>query len=126
MANWTPDSMVGGLFRTVAKRVPPPQGVQPAVAWGTENRIAELLGPGCRDLRTTRRTCAWRFPSAAACLAYFQAWYGPVVAAFTAVGDEGRPAFESDLLAVFDGANTTDDGTLAMEVSYLEVVGVRA
>lgn len=126
MANWTPDSMVGDIFRTVAKRVPPPQGVQPAVAWGTENRIAELLGPGCRDLRTTRRTCAWRFPSAAACLAYFQAWYGPVVAAFTAVGDEGRRAFESDLQAVFDGANTTDDGTLAMEVSYLEVVGVRA
>jgi SAM-dependent methyltransferase len=126
LANWTPDSAVGDIFRAVGKRVPPAQGVQPAVAWGRETRIAELLGPGCRDLRTNRRTCAWRFRSAADCLAYFQAWYGPVVAAFTAVGDDGRVEFEADLRAVFDQHNTADDGTLAMDVAYLEVVGVRS
>jgi SAM-dependent methyltransferase len=126
MANWSPDSAVGDIFSTVAKRVPPPPGVQSAVAWGTEPRIAELLGPGCRDLHTARRTCPWRFPSAAACLAYFQAWYGPVVAAFTAVGDDGRDEFEADLRRVFDRHNLANDGTLAMDVAYVEVVGVRA
>ena len=126
MANWTPDSTVGDMFRAVGKRVPPPPGVQPAVVWGSEERVTELLGEGCRDLRMTRRTCAWRYPSAAACLAYFQAWYGPVAAAFTAVGEEGRGDLEDELLSVFDSHNTTDDGTLAMDVTYLEVVGVRA
>ncbi len=125
MANWTPDSAVGDMFRVVGKRVPPPPGVRPAVAWGSEDRVTELLGGGCRDLRTVRRTCAWRYPSAEACLAYFQAWYGPVAAAFTAVGDAGRADLEAELLSVFRSHNTADDGTLAMDVAYLEVVGVR-
>ncbi len=34
MENWTPDSMAGDMFRVVGSRVPPPQGVQLAVAWG--------------------------------------------------------------------------------------------
>ena len=126
MANWTPDSAVGDMFRIVSKRVPPPQGLQPAVAWGSEERVTALLGAGCRELRTNRRTCAWRYPSTEACLAYFQAWYGPVLAAFTAVGDAGRADLEAGLLSMFAGHNTADDGTLAMDVTYLEVIGVRA
>lgn len=126
MANWTPDSMVGDMFRTVGRHVPPPPGVLPAVGWGTEDRVAELLGPSCGDLRTSRQTCAFRFPSAQACLEYFRTWYGPTVAAFGAVGDAGRAQLEADLVAVFEGHGTATDGTLAMDVSYLEVVGVRS
>jgi SAM-dependent methyltransferase len=126
MANWTPDSMVGDMFRAVGKRVPPPQGVPPAAAWGSEQRVGELLRPGCSDLRLDRRTCSWRFPSTRACLEYFRTWYGPTVAAFAAVGDEGREGLETDLVAVFDEHNTTDDGTFAAEVTYLQVLGTRA
>ncbi len=126
MANWTPDSAVGDMFRIVGKRVAPPQGVRPAVVWGSEERVAELLGGGCRELRTARRTSAWRYPSAEACLAYFQAWYGPVLAAFTAVGDAGREDLEAELVSMFWSHNIADDGTLAMDVTYLEVVGIRA
>ena len=125
MANWTPDSAVGDMFRTVGRRVPPPQGVQPAVAWGDPERVAELLGAGCSDLQMSRRTCPWRFPSPAACLDYFRTWYGPTVAAFAAVGDEGREPFEDELRGVFETHNLAGDGTLAMDVAYLEVVGVR-
>lgn len=126
MANWAPDSMVGDMFRAVGKRVPPPQGVQPAVAWGSEQRAGELLRPGCSDLRLEGRTYPWRFPSTQACLEYLRTWYGPTVAAFAAVGDEGRQGLEADLMAVFDGHNTTDDGTFAAEVTYLQVLGTRA
>ncbi len=126
MANWTPDSAVGDMFRIVSKRVPPPQGLRPAVAWGSEERVTELLGEGCREMRTARRTCAWRYPSPEACLAYFQAWYGPVLAAFTMVGDAGREDLETELRSMFASHNTAADGTLAMDVTYLEVVGVRA
>jgi SAM-dependent methyltransferase len=126
MANWTPDSAVGDMFRIVGKRVPPPQGVRPAVAWGSQERVTELLGAGCRELRATRRTCPWRYPSAEACLAYFQAWYGPVIAAFAAVGDAGRGDLEAEVSAMFSSHNIADDGTFAMDVTYLEVVGVRA
>ena len=125
MANWTPDSAVGDMFRAVGRRVPPPQGVQPAVAWGSEEVVRDLLGGGC-DLRTATRTCAWRFASSRACLEYFRTWYGPTVAAFAAVGDDGRAEFEDELMAVFDKHNLASDGTLAMDVAYLEVVAVKA
>ena len=74
----------------------------------------------------TQRTCPWRFPSAQACMEYFRTWYGPTVAAFTAVGDEGRAEFEADLVKVFESHNIASDGTLAMDVSYLEIVAVRS
>lgn len=73
-----------------------------------------------------RQTCAFRFPSAQACLEYFRTWYGPTVAAFGAVGEAGRAQLEADLVAVFEGHGTATDGTLAMGVSYLEVVGGRS
>ena len=126
MANWTPDSMIGDMFRCVGKRVPPPQGVLPAVSWGSPERVQELLGSGCSDLRLERRTYPWRFPSTMACLEYFRTWYGPTVAAFTAVGQEGRAELEAELVAVFDTHNTTEDGTFAAEVAYLEVVATKS
>ncbi len=126
MANWTPDSQVGDMFRAVSRFVPPPQGVRPAVAWGDEERVRELLGPGCSSLRIERHTCAFRFPSTQAVVDYFRTWYGPTAAAFSAVGEDGRRALEDALAAAFDAHNTATDGTFASDVAYLEVVGVRA
>jgi ubiquinone/menaquinone biosynthesis C-methylase UbiE len=126
MANWTPDSMVGGMFRAIGKRVPPPQGVQPASLWGTEDRVRQLLGPGCRDLVATRQTCPFRFPSARSFLTYFQTWYGPTISAFSALDETGRRELEEELIALFESVNTASDGTLAMDVPYLEVLATRA
>jgi ubiquinone/menaquinone biosynthesis C-methylase UbiE len=126
LASWTPDSMVGDMFRTVGRYVPPPQGVRPAVAWGTEERVRELLGPACAELSVTTETCAFRFPSAQACLEHFRTWYGPTVAAFRAAGDDARPHLERDLREVFEQHGTATDGTLAMDVAFLQVVAVRA
>lgn len=126
LASWTPDSMIGDMFRAVGARVPPPQGVAPAVSWGAEDRVRELLGVGTSTLTCERRHFAWRFPSTRACLDYFRTFYGPTVAAFAAVGEQGRGDLEDDLLAVFDGHNTTTDGTFAAQVAYLEVIGVRS
>ena len=126
LASWTPDSMVGDMFRAVAKYVPPPPGVQPAVLWGTEARVKELVGPHCRELRMTRQTCPFRFPSAPACLDYFRTWYGPTVAAFSALAEADRPKLEDELISVFERHGTATDGTLAMDVAYLEVVAIRS
>ena len=126
MANWTPDSMVGDMFRIVGRHLPPPQGLLPPVAWGSEERVRELLGPHCSDVRTQRRTCPWRFPSAAACLEYFRTWYGPLVAVFSAVGEDGRERLEGELVELFDSYSTATDGTMAADVAYLQVVALRS
>ena len=114
------------MFRTVGRYVPPPQGVLPAVAWGREERVRELLGRHCDDVEITRETCAMRFPSAHACVDFFRTWYGPTVAAFSAVDESVRPQLEAELAAVYEAHNGTSDGTLAMDVPYLEVVAARA
>lgn len=126
MANWTPDSMVGDMFRAVGRHVPGPPGLVPAVSWGTPERVAELLGPWCSDIRGTTQTCAFRFPSTQACLDYFRTWYGPTVAAFAAAGADGLVALEAELIAVFHAHDVATDGTLAMDVTYLEVVATRS
>src|SRR3954471_1905367 len=44
LANWTPDSFIGHVFRTIGKYVPPPAGVKSPALWGTEQRLRELFG----------------------------------------------------------------------------------
>ncbi|RJK92646.1 class I SAM-dependent methyltransferase [Vallicoccus soli] len=126
VAAWTPDSMVGGMLRAVSARVPPPPGVLPPVTWGDEEHVRGLLGPYVRDLRAARRTCAFRFRSAEHCVEHFRTWYGPTVAAFRAVGEEGADDLAAELAEVYRAHSTATDGTLAMDVPYLEVVAVRA
>src|SRR5215218_4865348 len=43
VACWTPEGAIGRMFRTIAELVPPPGGA-PALLWGTEDHIRELLG----------------------------------------------------------------------------------
>ncbi len=44
LANHTPDSWIGEVFRTTGRHLPPPAGVKPPVLWGTEERLRELFG----------------------------------------------------------------------------------
>jgi ubiquinone/menaquinone biosynthesis C-methylase UbiE len=39
VANWTPTSFIGQIFRTVTRYVPAPAGVRPPGLWGTEERL---------------------------------------------------------------------------------------
>src|SRR5215813_9958328 len=43
LASWTPEGFVGGLFRAVAKHVPPTPGVKSPLLWGTKAHIGELF-----------------------------------------------------------------------------------
>ncbi|MHA1600699.1 MAG: class I SAM-dependent methyltransferase, partial [Alphaproteobacteria bacterium] len=36
MANWTPQSFIGQLFKAIGKHVPPPAGVKSPALWGTQ------------------------------------------------------------------------------------------
>ena len=44
LANWTPESFIGQLFKTIGKYVPPPAGVKSPALWGTNARLEELFG----------------------------------------------------------------------------------
>ena len=44
LANWTPESFIGQMFRALGKYVPPAPGVAPPSLWGTKARLDTLFG----------------------------------------------------------------------------------
>ena len=43
LANWTPDSFVGQLFKLIGQYLPPAAGVKSPALWGTRERLDELF-----------------------------------------------------------------------------------
>ena len=55
MLNWTPEGMIGALFRTMGPFAPPPPpGAQPPPLWGSEDHVRELFGDRV-EFRTLER-----------------------------------------------------------------------
>ena len=44
LASWTPDSLVGQMFKTVGRWAPRRPGVRPPALWWTPEHLAELFG----------------------------------------------------------------------------------
>jgi SAM-dependent methyltransferase len=126
LASWTPDGFVGRLFQTAGRHVPPPPGLRSPAAWGTEERLGELLGGEARELRVRPRDYVFRYRSAAHWLEVFRTWYGPVHRAFQALAPEARPALERDILALLEELDVGAGGKLAVPSAYLEAVVTRA
>jgi len=125
LANWTPSSFVGEMFRTVARHVPPPAGVRSPLEWGTEARLAELIGNGVSELLVRPRAFVFRFRSPSDFVDFFRTNYGPVHRAFAALDDEGRGQLERDLAELAATHNRSSAASLAVPSEYIEVIAVR-
>ena len=121
----TPDGFIGQLFKVNAKHVPPPAGLRSPILWGTEARLHELFGDSVVELRAVKRYYTFRARSPKAFIDDWKRWYGPTLKAFQAVGEEGAPALESDLLDLIVRFNRAADGTMAVPSEYLETVIIR-
>jgi SAM-dependent methyltransferase len=121
MVNWTPDSYVAGLFQAIGRHLPPPPGLRPPVRWGDPRRLRELFGPEV-EVAAPRRSLLLRFPSAEDQVAFFAAFYGPVVTALEALGADRGAALEADMRQLAGRFDAAGDGTLLLRLDYLEVV----
>jgi ubiquinone/menaquinone biosynthesis C-methylase UbiE len=121
LANWTPDSFIGQLFKTIGKYVPPAPGVKSPALWGSEGHLAGLFGPAV-TLASTSRQFTFRYRSPTHWMDVFTTYYGPVVKAFAALDSDGRKALEADIHALLDTFNDATDGTLVAPSEYLEAV----
>ncbi len=122
LANWTPDSFIGQLFKTIGKYIPPAPGVKSPALWGTKARLEELFGGTAREIRATRRDFAFRYRSSAHWIEVFRTYYGPMNKAFGALDADKQAAFTQDLLALMESRNRSGDRTLVLPSEYLEVV----
>jgi ubiquinone/menaquinone biosynthesis C-methylase UbiE len=121
LANWTPESFIGQMFRMLGKYIPPVAGVAPPSLWGTKARLDTLFGSQA-VVAAESRTFVFRYKSPTHWLEIFRDYYGPVLKAFASLNPESRKALEKDLHALLDQNNVARDGTLVLPSEYLEVV----
>ena len=126
MGNWTPDGMVGEMFKIVSSHAPPPFKIDPPVLWGTEDHLRKLFGDGVAELRCERRHFNFRAYSPEHYLEYFKTWFGPTKAAFERLDEEAGAALAADLLDLARRHNMAGDRALVAPAAYLEVVATRA
>jgi SAM-dependent methyltransferase len=129
LLSWTPEGMIGALFRTMGPFAPPPPpGAQPPPLWGSEEHVHELFGDRV-EFRTLERDAleitAFERPRDYG--EHFKGRYGPTIATQGNAQRTGREAeFEEALNRFCDDWNrgTPDDARFEME--YLLAVGTRA
>lgn len=126
LANWTPDSFIGQLFRIIGRYVPPAAGVVSPSLWGTPARIDELFGAGANAVRTVTRDFVFRYRSDIHWLEVFRTFYGPMHRTFAALDADTQAAFTEEVLTLMASGNRATDGTLVLPSAYLEVIVDRA
>ncbi len=126
MANWTPDSFIGALFKTLGKHVPPPEGLNSPALWGTANWLSDVFGDGTRHIELKRKNFTFRYASPQTFADFFRTYYGPVHKAFAAVGETGAPALERDILKTIADFNVAADETMMVPSEYAEIIITKA
>ena len=129
MLNWTPEGMIGALFKTMGPFAPPPPpGAQPPPLWGGEEHVKELFGDrvSFRTLkRETLEVTAFTRPHDYG--EHFKAKYGPTIAARKNAAGDGREGELDEALDRFcDEWNLGTEDAARFEQEYLIVVGTRA
>jgi ubiquinone/menaquinone biosynthesis C-methylase UbiE len=125
LANWTPTSFIGDVFRSIGKYIPPAPGLKSGALWGTEERLCELFGDGISSLQTTKRHFVFRYRSVAHWMDYFGTYYGPIAIAFQSLDTTGQQRLSQDLMDLLEKYNIAKDGTLVVPAEYLEAVAIK-
>jgi SAM-dependent methyltransferase len=129
LASWTPEGMIGALFRTMGPFAPPPPpGAQPPPLWGSEDHVRELFGDRVEFATLDRRILeidAFEHP-----LDYgehFKERYGPTIATLANARRNGRGSELEEALADFCREwNRGTDERARFEHEYLVAVGTRS
>ncbi|MCR9236451.1 MAG: class I SAM-dependent methyltransferase [Alphaproteobacteria bacterium] len=126
MANWTPSSFIGRLFKTLGRHVAPPAGVQSPALWGDQAWLDETFAPMASIIRVTKRHFNFRYRSPAHFVDVFRTLYGPVHKAFLALDANGQTALEADILALIAEFNVATDGSMNAPAEYAEIIITKA
>lgn len=122
LANWTPDGLIGRLFKIVGAHVPPPAGLSSPALWGTEAHLVSLFGPKARDLQVQRKMFPFRYRSAEHFVQVFRDLYGPTHKAFAALDADGQASLERQILALLKELDIGGGRGLVAPSEYAEIV----
>ncbi len=126
LANWTPDSLVGQLFRTIGRYVPPPAGLNSPAQWGDRQWLDAHFAEQGDIVESVTRQFIFRYQSPSHFIDVFRTFYGPVHKAFLALDDDGKKDLEADIRELIAAHDTATDGSMRVPSDYLEVVITRS
>ena len=126
LANWTPESFIGQLFKTIGKYIPPAPGVNSPALWGTEARLKEFFENEASDITLHERSFNFRYQSPDHFMHIFRTYYGPTHKAFLALNEEGQVGLDADIRALIDQFNAATDGTMVVPGAYVDAVIIKA
>jgi ubiquinone/menaquinone biosynthesis C-methylase UbiE len=117
VACWAPEGSIARMYRVTAELVPPPPGGEPALLWGTEQHIRELLGDG----QFERHEIEWTDESVESYARFMLESFGPLLNARELLG-ERADELDEGFRAFLASENLADDGTLRFKGEYLLAV----
>jgi len=129
MINWTPEGLIGNLFKTMKPYAPPPPpGASPAPLWGNEDHVRTLFGDRVADLKFLRQTV--RMDHCVNPFEFREYWkrnYGPTIAAYRFNQDQPErvAALDRDFLAFLTDWNRGGDQP-GWDAEFLLVTGTKA
>jgi SAM-dependent methyltransferase len=129
LLSWTPEGMLGALFRTMGPFAPPPPpGASPAPLWGSEPHVRGLFGERVewRSLeRDVLEITAFEQPRDYG--THFKTYYGPTIGIRANAAKHGQAdEFDAALDAFCDDWNLGTAGQARFEKEFLVAVGTKA
>jgi SAM-dependent methyltransferase len=120
LANWTPGGLIGRLFQTMGRYMPPPPPfVTPPPRWGDEAHLRELFA-GAGEVGFTVAMNPFTFPSIEEYMDFFETNYGPTKRAREKLAAEGRwDALRAELRDLYSSMNRAGDGTLHIDSEFV-------
>ena len=126
LANWTPESFIGQLFKTLGRHVAPPAGVGSPANWGSKAWLERTFRAAVVSLRITEKAFVLRYRSPEHFLGVFRTYYGPVHKAFLALDASGQEALAADIRATIARFETSTNGSMRVPSDYAEIVLTKA
>lgn len=128
LLSWTPEGMIGALFKTMGPFAPPPPpGAQPPPLWGNEEHLRELFGDRV-ELGAVERDVleVTAFEKPRDWGEHFKSRYGPtIVARKNAAATEREAELDAALDRFCDEWNLGTPDDARFEQEYLLAVGTR-
>jgi SAM-dependent methyltransferase len=128
LLSWTPEGMLGALFRTMGPYAPPPPpGASPPPLWGSEDHLRELFGDRV-EFSTLERDALeiTAFEKPLDYREHFKAFYGPTIATFNNARANGREEELDQAMADFCHEwNRGTEESARFEKQYLLAVGTK-
>ena len=128
LLSWTPEGMLGALFRTMKPFAPPPPpGAQPPPLWGSEDHLRELFGDRV-EFSTLERDVLeiTAFKEPVGYREHFKELYGPTIATYKNARANGQEEELDQALGDFchEWNRGTEDNA-RFEKEYLLSVGTK-